>query len=83
MQEITGEVVSEILNSSTIAGGILTELGDIGKSLETLGLIAFFWIVFALINLIVNRINRKSISIIKDDVERIEKKIDLILKKKS
>ena len=83
MEEITGEVVSEILNSSTsVAGGILSELGKIGKVLETLGLIAFFWVVFSLINIVVNRINRKSLYKIKEDVERIEKKVDLLLKKK-
>ena len=84
MEQVTGEAVNGILNSSAnVAENIILELGKIGKVLETLGLIAFFWIIFSLINIIVNRINRKSLYKIKEDVERIEKKVDLLLKKKN
>lgn len=60
---------------------VVIQLGQIGLWLQALGIIVILWIIFQIIAVIVNRKKRKTLYAIKEDVERIEKKIDRLLKK--
>ncbi len=59
---------------------LVYELGKVGLWVQAIGLLVIFWLIFQIIVLIVNRKKRKALYSIKDDLERIEKKIDKILK---
>jgi hypothetical protein len=65
-----------------VVGDVITEIGKIGLWLKTAGIIFILWIIFQVVNFIINRKRMKEIYNIKDDMKRIEKKIDRILKKK-
>ncbi len=59
-----------------VVGNLVTELGKIGLWVQALGLIIIFWIIFQIVNLIVNRKKRKTLYGIREDLKRIEGKID-------
>jgi hypothetical protein len=61
---------------------IVLELGRIGKWVQAVGLIVVIWIVIQAITLYFNRKRRKTLYTIKDDLKRIERKIDKLSKKK-
>ena len=61
---------------------IIVELGKLGNLLQALGIIVVAWIIFETIALIVNRKKRKAIYQIRDDLQRVEQKIDQLLAKK-
>jgi hypothetical protein len=65
-----------------VVGDVITEIGKIGLWLKTAGIIFILWIIFQVVNFIINRKRMKEIYNIKGDMRRIEKKIDGILKKK-
>ena len=76
-------VVEEVVNASTDIGvGLIGELGQIALWLQTLGVIIVLWLVFQIINFIINRKRIKLIEKMEKRVDRIEKKIDEILKKR-
>ena len=64
------------------AGEILSILGGLALWLQTLGVIVIAWIIFQIIALHINRQRMREVYKIKEDMQRIERKIDLILKKK-
>jgi hypothetical protein len=68
-------------NLTEIPTEIFFEIGRIILWLQAIGVVVIVWIIFELIALIVNRKKRKAIYSIKNDLVRIEKKIDKILKK--
>jgi len=70
----------EVVNTST---EILTEVGRLGKWLQALGLIVFIWIVFQLVNFYINRKKLANISKMRNDLLRIEDKLDKLIWKKS
>ncbi|HLD55470.1 MAG TPA: hypothetical protein VJB35_04385 [Candidatus Nanoarchaeia archaeon] len=72
-------VVEEVANLST---DVLLELGKIGLWLQTLGVIILFWLIVQIITLIMNRKKRKTIDSMKEDLIRIEKKLDKLCRKK-
>ena len=67
---------------NVVVGDVITEIGKIGLWLKTAGIIFILWIIFQVINFIINRKRMREIYNIKDDMKRIEKKIDKIPKKK-
>ena len=74
--------IQEILNASsaTKASEILvSEIGKIGLWLQAVGLIVVAWIIFSIIELLSNRKRMKEVYKIKEDMKRIEGKIDKIL----
>lgn len=72
-------VSSDLLGIS--APGLLGELGKIGLYLQALGVVVILWIIFEVYAFIVRRKRMKEIYKIKEDIQRIESKIDLVLKK--
>ena len=79
-----------IINGTTIdVAELITSLGEIGLWIQGLGLIVIFWIIIQAVTLFLNRRKRKAIYNIKEDVStlksqlnRLEKKIDKITKKR-
>ncbi len=61
---------------------VITALGQVGLWLQTIGAIVILWIIFQIIAWKYNRKRMKEVYAIKDDMKRIEKKIDRILQKK-
>ena len=72
-------VVGEVVD---LSGSILLELGKIGLWLQTLGVIILLWLIVQIITLIMNRKKRKTIDSMKEDLIRIEKKLDKLCRKK-
>lgn len=60
---------------------LVTEIGQIGKWLQALGIIVVAWIIFESIALWFNYKRWREVGSIKQDVYRIERKIDNILRK--
>lgn len=57
------------------------QLGRVGLWVQAIGLVVVLWIIFETIVLINNRIKRKKLYAIEERLERIERKMDRILKK--
>lgn len=80
-----GEAVSAadlgegIANAST---NLITEVGKIGNWFQAVGLVVVIWIIVQVIIVIINRRNHNTIKDLKKDVERLEKKIDKLIKKR-
>lgn len=64
------------------AGEIISILGGLALWLQTLGVIVIAWIIFQIISLHINRKRMREVYKIKEDMQRIEGKIDLILRGK-
>lgn len=60
---------------------ILAELGSVLLWLQALGIVLVLWIVFQLITLYFHRKRMREIYKIKEDMKRIEGKIDRLLRK--
>lgn len=72
-----------MINASNVVEVPLWLIGNLGRIalwLSAAGVIIFLWIVFQVINLIVNRKKRKALYTIRGDLQRVEKKIDKLLK---
>jgi len=82
-----GDIVNTITATPEIASDILVVLGQIGLWLKTIGVIILIWLIFHVINVLFNTKRTKEVKNIKEDIIRIEEKIDKILanqeKKKS
>ncbi len=76
---VAHDVTSELLEVSS--SGILGEIGRIGLYLQALGIVVILWIIFEVCAFFVRRKRMKEIYKIKEDIQRIEGKIDGILKK--
>ncbi|MDO8460765.1 MAG: hypothetical protein Q7S74_06665 [Nanoarchaeota archaeon] len=57
----------------------ITLLGRVGLWLQAVGILALIIIIFYIVNFFINRKRLKELYKTKEDVKRIEKKIDLIL----
>jgi hypothetical protein len=60
---------------------VLAELGKVGLWLQAVGVIVILWIIFQIIAWKYNRKRMKEVYSMKEDVKRIESKIDRLLKK--
>ena len=61
---------------------ILVQLGQIGLWLSAVGVIVILWIIFQFVNFLINHKRIKEVYKIKDDMKRMENKLDKILAKK-
>ena len=61
---------------------ILIELGRVGLWLQAIGVIVIVWIAFQVISLIFERKKKKNLERINVRLDKIEKKLDRVLKKK-
>ncbi|MFH1802355.1 MAG: hypothetical protein ABH864_02780 [archaeon] len=72
----------EVINATTeIAGEILLSLGSIGRWLQAIGAIIILWLIFQIINWVLNRKRIKRLDKLSDKLDEIEKKIDKAIKK--
>ena len=72
-------VVGEVVNVST---ELFSRLGQIALFLQALGIVIVLWLIFQIVNLIVNRKNRKKIYAIEDKIDSLNNKVDRLLKNK-
>ena len=70
------------LNITDIPAELVLDLGRIGLWIQAVGLIVILWIIFQTITMYFNRKRRKTLYKIRDDLKRIERKIDRLLKGK-
>jgi len=81
---VSGDVIDMGNVSDTVVDAsskLISGIGQIGIWLQALGIIAVVWIIFQIISLIINRRRMKEVYAIKEDMKRIEGKIDDIKKK--
>ncbi len=72
-------VLEEVGNASLVSEVVLS-VGRLGLWVQAVGLLVVLWIIFQAITLFYNRKRRKAIYSLKDDVARLEGKIDRIEK---
>jgi FtsZ-interacting cell division protein ZipA len=75
-------IAGDVINVADVPIEVISEIGKIGNWLEALGIIVILWIIFQAISLWTNRKRMKEIYLIKEDMKRIESKIDKILNSK-
>ena len=68
---------------SNISASLVASLGKIGLWLQAVGIIVIIWIIFYIVDLFINVRRMKEVYRIKDDMKRIERKIDRILTKRA
>jgi biopolymer transport protein ExbB/TolQ len=61
---------------------LINQITNIAHWMQALGVVVLLWIIFQIISLAINQKRMKKINIIKKDMERIEAKIDRILRKR-
>ena len=71
-----------IENLTSAPADIIIELGKLGRWIQAVGLVIILWLVFQIIVMINNIIKRKKLYSIEERLNSIEKKLDIILKKK-
>ncbi len=74
--------LSDISLLTDTAGNAVELVGKIGLWLQAIGLIIIIWTVLHIVNWFLNRKRLKEIYTIKEDISRIEGKIDKLLGKK-
>ena len=73
--------VEEIITEPFTAGtDFLALIGKIGLWLQAIGIIIIIWLILNIINWFINHRRLKMVYTLKEDVVRIEEKIDKILK---
>tara|TARA_Y100000310_G_scaffold339112_1_gene430797 strand:+ start:346 stop:597 length:252 start_codon:yes stop_codon:yes gene_type:complete len=79
---VNDTITEAVNNSGVLLGDVIVELGKWGKWIQALGLVVVLWLVFQIVALIVNRKKRKTLYKIRDDLQRLEKKVDKLLDRK-
>tara|TARA_Y100000310_G_scaffold306311_1_gene347330 strand:- start:1922 stop:2155 length:234 start_codon:yes stop_codon:yes gene_type:complete len=75
--------IEEVVNESTsVFTDVVLEVGRIGLWLQALGIVIVAWIAIQIITLYFNRKRRLTMYAIRDDLKRVERKLDKVLKKK-
>jgi hypothetical protein len=71
-----------VLSSPAVpVGEVIVEIGRVVNWLEAIGVIILFFVISNIVGLIVNRKKRKMLYAMNEKVDRIEKKLNLLLKK--
>lgn len=65
-----------------VSANALIEIGKIGNWLQAIGVVVIIWFVVQVVNFLINRRNHNTIKDLKKDVERLEKKIDKLGRKR-
>ena len=74
-----GDIVDAITQTPEIASDILVVLGQIGLWFKTIGVIFVIWLIFHVIMVLFNSKKLKDVRNMKQDIIRIEEKIDRLL----
>lgn len=67
--------------AETVLGQVLVDLGSVALWLQTIGAIVILWIFFQVVILYFHNKRMKEVYKIKEDMRRIERKIDKIMRK--
>ncbi len=67
--------------SADAATQLVTEIGRVGNWLQALGILVIIWIGFQIAFLILNWRRVKTLLSIKEDVDRVERKVNKLIKK--
>lgn len=78
---IEGRVIDEILSDPTVVE-TLTEFGKIGKWIQAIGLLVILWLVFQVINLIINLKRGSYLRKMRRDINALHEKVDKVIKRK-
>ena len=73
-------VVEQVAN---LSAGLITEVGQIALWMQALGLVIVIYLIFQTVSLVLNWRRMKEVYKIKEDMKRIENKIDKMLSKKN
>ena len=68
-----------VINVTDVPADLIVQIGKIGLWLQAIGVVILIWIVAQIISFILNRKRLKEIYHIKEDMKRIEDKIDSIV----
>jgi biopolymer transport protein ExbB/TolQ len=68
----------DIVSTST---EILERLGSLGSWLQAIGAVVVLWLAFEIVSLIINRRKMRQIIDLKNDLKRLEKKVDKLTRK--
>ena len=68
-------------NVTDLPVGLIGEIGQIALWLQTIGIVIIAWIIFQIVNLIINRKRIRMIDGFSEDIKRIERKIDTLSNK--
>lgn len=71
--------IENVLNATT--PDLVLELGRLGKWVQAVGLVVIVWIVIQIVNYYFNKKRLKMLDKFKEDIERIESKVDKLIKK--
>jgi len=71
-----------INTSSDLVPEVVYKLGEIAIWLQALGVVIVLWLIFTIVSLIINLKRKKTLNSIKEDLERIEKKVDRISRRR-
>lgn len=74
---MAADAINEVAGNAT---RILFELGSIALWLQAIGILVIAWIVFEIIALYFHRKRMREVYKIKEDMKRIERKIDVIVR---
>ena len=76
---VTGDVIAG--GFGNVSAEVVQEVGKIGLWLQAIGVIVILWLVFNAVNLWLNRKRWKKLEEFEATAERIERKLDKVLKK--
>ena len=65
-----------------VPASLIVFLGRVGLWLSAVGVIVVIWLIFQIVNFIINRKRMKEIYHIKKEMDKMDKKLDLLLKRK-
>jgi len=71
-------VVDEVIGATP---EVILEIGRLGNWIQAVGVLVILWIIFHVITLFFNRKRRKMIEEIREDVKKIDRKINKLEKK--
>ncbi|MEK6945954.1 MAG: hypothetical protein AABW63_04150 [Nanoarchaeota archaeon] len=69
------------LNATNVSE-LVAEVGKLGSWLQAIGIIVIAWLIFQIISLIINLKKKKLLEKISQDMKRIEKKVDVLKKRR-
>jgi len=76
-------VIEDVANvSGDLVSGLIADIGRIGLWLQAIGVLVVVWIIVQAVTLYFNRKRRIAIYDLKGNLERIESKIDKLLRRK-
>jgi hypothetical protein len=76
-------MVGEVFNvSDVLPTEIVLEFDKIVHWVQALGVVVFLWIGFQAVTFFISRRNRNRMKRMEDNIQRVEKKLDKVLKRK-